>query len=160
MAASARSSGPFPELELADLDGVVHTRCAAAWRDGEALVLIGHGDCSTTRLTLPFFERIHRRRTRGSRRCWCCRTRPRRRGRCGRSWTCSVPIRLEPAPYPLAAELRLVAVPTSLLVDRTAASSARRRGSTGTPSKPWPQRLGAEGPLFAPDDRAPVFRPG
>ena len=31
-------------------------------RDGEALVLIGHRNCKTTRQTLPFLDRIHRRR--------------------------------------------------------------------------------------------------
>src|SRR5260370_457224 len=35
---------------------------SAAWARGWALIVLGHSDCGTTRLTLPFVDRIHRRR--------------------------------------------------------------------------------------------------
>ena len=158
MAASTRSSGPFPELALADLDGLVHP-LREAWRGGDALVLIGHGDCSTTRLTLPFFERIHRRRTRGIALLVLqddVQAARELRAELG----LSVPIRLEPAPYPLASELRLEAVPTLVLV----ASGGRIvRVSVGFDRdilETLAAHMGSVGPLFTPGDHAPAFRPG
>ena len=154
MAPGARCSGPFPELELADLAGVRHP-LAGAWREGEALFLIGHGDCSTTRLTLPYFERIHRRCRRGT--AWLVLQDKAEAAReLQAELGLSVPIRLEAAMHEaghvLEAEDRRVGrdgriVRTSEGFDRDALEALAAR-------------LGTEGPLFAPDDRAPVFRPG
>jgi hypothetical protein len=158
VAASVRSSGPFPELALADLDGFVHP-LREAWRDGDALVLIGHGDCSTTRLTLPFFERIHRRRTRGTALLVLqddVQAARELRAELG----LSVPIRLEPAPYPLAAELRLEAVPTLVLVASGGRIVRASGGFDRDVLETLAAHMGSVGPLFTPGDHAPVFRPG
>ena len=158
MAASARSSEPFPELALADLDGLVQP-LRSAWRAGEALILIGHGDCPTTRLALPFFERIHRRRTRGTALlvlqddAEAARVLQAELG-------LSVPIRLEPAPYALASELRLEAVPTLFLVDRGGRIVRASAGFDRDVLQDLAVLMGVDGPLFAPGDDAPVFRPG
>ena len=56
---------PFPAHSLPDLEGVQRP-LATAWSEGPALVLIGHRDCATTRLTLPFVDRIHQRRPAGA----------------------------------------------------------------------------------------------
>lgn len=158
MAHSARSSGPFPEMRLADLDGVLHP-LAAAWRDGEALVLIGHGDCSTTRLSLPFFERIHRRRTQGS--AWLVLQDEAEAAReLQAELGLGVPIRLEPAPYALAADLGIVAVPTLVLVGRDGLILRVSEGFDRDAVLSLAARLGVEGPLFTPADRVPAFRPG
>jgi hypothetical protein len=145
-------------MELADLDGVVHP-LEAAWRDAFALVLIGHGDCSTTRLTLPFFERIHRKHTRGS--ALLVLQDEALAARALRAeLDLRVPIRLEPAPYALAAELGLVAVPTLVLVDRDGSILRVSEGFDRAALQSLAERLGVEGELFAPADRAPAFRPG
>ncbi|HKZ33404.1 MAG TPA: hypothetical protein VJ648_13725 [Vicinamibacteria bacterium] len=158
MAPGARCSGPFPELELADLAGVRHP-LAGAWREGEALFLIGHGDCSTTRLTLPYFERIHRRCRRGT--AWLVLQDKAEAAReLQAELGLSVPIRLEPAPYALAAELRIEAVPTLVLVGRDGRIVRTSEGFDRDALEALAARLGTEGPLFAPDDHAPVFRPG
>lgn len=155
---SARSSGPFPDLALPGLDGGGGP-LAAAWRDAVALVLIGHGDCSTTRLALPFLERIHRRRTRGTAllvlqdEAAAARVLQAELG-------LSVPIRLEPSPYPLAAALRIEAVPTLLQVGRDGRIERVSEGFDRQALEAFAERLGAAGPLFEPSDRAPAFRPG
>jgi hypothetical protein len=158
VATSARSTGPFPEMALADLDGVVHP-LAAAWRDGLALVLIGHGDCSTTRLSLPFFERIHRGHTRGSA-LLVLQDEVEAARELRAELELRVPIRLEPAPYALAAQLRLMAVPTLVLVDRDGLILRVSQGFDRDALQSLAERLGVEGPLFTAGDRAPAFRPG
>ena len=158
MAASVRSSGPFPALELADLDGLVHP-LREAWRDGDALVLIGHGDCSTTRLTLPFFERIHRQRTRGT--ALLVLQDDAEAARALQSELgLSVPIRLEPAPHALAADLRIEAVPTLVLVASGGRIVRASGGFDRDVLEALAAHLGTAGPLFEPADRAPAFRPG
>ena len=59
-----RAKGPFPALALPDLEGTTRS-LAEAWAEGDALILIGHRDCKTTRQTLPYLDRIHRRRAAG-----------------------------------------------------------------------------------------------
>ncbi|HET9317457.1 MAG TPA: hypothetical protein VFQ51_17830, partial [Vicinamibacteria bacterium] len=56
--------GTLPPLRLSDPAG--HVRALSdAWASGPALVLVGHSGCDTTRFTLPFVDRVHRRRSRG-----------------------------------------------------------------------------------------------
>ncbi len=158
MAAAARSSGAFPEASLADPEGAVHS-LRAAWAGGEALFLIGHGDCSTTRLALPFFERIHRRLTRGTA-VLVLQDEPVTARELRAELDLSVPIRLEPAPYALAAELGVVAVPTLFLVDSEGRIQRTSEGFDRAALEALAAHLGSEGPLFTAEDRAPVFRPG
>ena len=158
MSPGARSSGAFPDLALADLDGRVQP-LRGAWREGEALVLVGHGDCSTTRLALPFLERLHRRRTRGTvvlvlqDDAGTARDLSAERG-------LSLPIRLEPAPYPLADALHVEAVPTLFLVGRDGRIVRVSEGFDRAALERLAERLGVAGALFEPQDPAPAFRPG
>jgi hypothetical protein len=158
VAPNARRSGPFPELVLADPGGTGHP-LAGAWREGEALFLIGHGDCSTTRLTLPYFERIHRRRTHGTA-LLVLQDEAAAARELLAELGLSVPIRLEPAPYALAAELQVEAVPTLFLVGRDGRIVRTSEGFDREALEALAAALGIEGPLFAPDDRVPAFRPG
>jgi hypothetical protein len=145
-------------MELAGTDGVSRP-LREAWRGGEALVLIGHGDCSTTRLTLPFFERIHRRRTRGSV-VLVLQDDVQAALELQAELGLDVPIRLEPEPYPLAAKLRLEAVPTLVLVDSGGRILRTSVGFDRDVLQELAARMGVDGSLFAPADRAPAFRPG
>ena len=158
MAPAARSSGPFPDASLRDLDGAVQP-LRAAWRDAEALVLIGHGDCSTTRLALPFFERLQRRRTRGSL-LLVLQDGAEAARQLQAELDLTLPIRLEPSPYALAAELGIQAVPTLLLVGRDGQIARVSEGFDREAFESLAAGLGVDGPLFAASDRAPAFRPG
>src|SRR2546427_9714151 len=50
----------FPDVDLAGLDGK-RAPISEAWARGWALIAVGHSECETTRLTLPFVDRIHHR---------------------------------------------------------------------------------------------------
>jgi len=155
---SARSSGPFPALELPDLDGRTGS-LIEAWKGGAALVLIGHRDCFTTRFALPFFERIHRRRTRGT--ALLVLQDDAATARALRAdLDLSVPTRLEPSPYPLAAELTVAVVPTLFLVDESGRIARVSEGFDRRALEGLAAELGVAGALFAPEDRAPAFKPG
>jgi hypothetical protein len=156
--AAARPGRAFPDLALADTAGRLHP-LREAWRDGEALFLIGHRGCSTTREAIPVFERIHRRRARGSAVLVLQDEADAARALVA-ELALGVPIRLEPDPYPLAAALELVAVPTLLLVARDGRIASVSEGFRRTDLEALAERLGVAGPLFLPEDRAPAFRPG
>jgi len=156
--ASARCSGPFPDLALPDVDGRVHA-LSEAWRDGEALVLIGHEHCPTTRQAIPFFDRIHRRRMRGTA-VLVLQDEPATARSLATELALGVPIRLEAEPYPLARALELAAVPTLVLVDQRGRIARVSEGFDRRELEAFAERLGVVGPLFRPEDRAPAFRPG
>ncbi len=86
------------------------------WAAGEALLLIGHRDCKTTRQTIPFVDRIHRRRGAGHAALVVLQDDAATARALAADLGLDVPIRLEADPYPLAAELGLVAVPTLFLI--------------------------------------------
>src|SRR2546427_2562066 len=50
----------FPDIDLPGLDGK-RAPISEAWARGWALIAVGHTECETTRLTLPFVDRIHHR---------------------------------------------------------------------------------------------------
>lgn len=156
--AVARSGGAFPDLALADSSGRLH-RLREAWRDGAALFLIGHCDCSTTREAVPVLERIHRRRTRGRVVLVLQDEAPAARA-LSAELDLRVPIRLELEPFPLAGALELAAVPTLLLVARDGRIGGVSEGFRRADLEAFAERLGVAGPLFLPQDRIPAFRPG
>jgi hypothetical protein len=153
-----RASGPFPDLALPDLDGRKHS-LAEAWRDGEALFLIGHGDCRTTCQAIPYVERIHRRKTRGCVVLVLQDDAEAARGLVAEHGL-SLPVRLEPDPYPLARALDLGVVPALVLVDREGGIDRASVGLRRADLDFFATRLGVAGTLFAPRDEAPEFRPG
>jgi len=157
--AGARSTGGFPGLALRDIEGAEHP-LSEAWSEGAALVLIGHRDCKTTRETLPYLDRIHRRRGPG------CAVRlvlqddaETARGLV-RGLGLEVPVRLEEDPYPLSADLTLIAVPTLFLVGTDGRIERVSEGFSRPDLEAFAGRLGVGGPLFGPEDKAPEFRPG
>jgi hypothetical protein len=156
--AGVRASGPFPDLALADLEGRTHS-LAEAWRGGEALFVIGHGDCRTSRQAIPYADRIHRRKTRGVV-VLVLQDEAGAARRLAAEQGLSLPVRLEPDPYPLARALDLEAVPALVLVDREGRIDQVSVGLGRADLEAFAARLGVGGTLFAPDDPTPAFRPG
>jgi hypothetical protein len=155
---AVRSSGPFPRLSLASLADGAHP-LERAWAEGEALILHGHRDCKTTRQTLPFLDRIHRRK--GSGTVLAVLQDDRETAfRLVREQSLDLPVLLEADPYPLAAALSLEVVPTVFLVSRGGTIEKAVQGFNRDELESLAARFGVAGPLFVPADDAPAFRPG
>jgi hypothetical protein len=154
-----RRDGSFPRFVLPDLDGVPRP-LEEIWAQGHALLLIGHRDCKTTRQTIPFVDRIHRRRGAGHGALIVLQDDPATARALSADQRLEVPIRLEADPYPLAAELGLVAVPTLFLIDRGGSILKTTEAFNRADLEEYAVRLGNGSPLFAPEDRAPAMKPG
>jgi AhpC/TSA family len=157
--AGVRSFGPFPDLSLPDLEGRPHP-LAEAWSRGEALFLLGHRNCKTTRETLPYFDRIHRRAGDGHAVRLVLQDDLETARTLTSTMGLAVPVRLEPDPYPLAESLRLVTVPTIFLVDRAGKIAHVTEAFNRAELEMLAGRMGVAGPLFTADDKAPAFKPG
>jgi hypothetical protein len=153
-----RTDGPFPRASLRDLDGRLHP-LEETWKDGGALVLIGHRNCKTTRETIPYVDRIHRRRTRG-RVLLLLQDEPDTARALASDLKLDVPILLEEDPYPVAAALDLVAVPTLFELDGEGRIVKVVEAFNRAELEGFAERLGVPPPLFVPEDKAPAFKPG
>jgi hypothetical protein len=154
-----RARGPFPRLVLHTLAGDDRS-LDSLWAQDRALVLIGHRSCPTTRLTLPFVDRIHRRRGKGKTVVVVLQDDAQTARTLVAEQGLEVPVLLEDDPYPLAKALALAAVPTLILVDAGGSIEKVVEGFNRSELEALGERLGAPPPLFVPEDQAPAFRPG
>jgi hypothetical protein len=157
--AGVRRDGAFPDLTLRDIEGGSHA-LAEAWSKGEALFLVGHRNCKTTRETLPYFDRIHRRSAEGRGVRLVLQDDAETARALVAAMGLAVPVRLEPDPYPLAESLNVVTVPTIFLVDRSGKIAHVVEAFNRAELETLAARMGVEGPLFAAADKAPAFKPG
>jgi hypothetical protein len=150
---------PFPTHSLPDLDGVQRP-LTMSWSEGPALIVIGHRDCATSRLTLPFVDRLYQRRPRGASVVAVLQDeRPAARDLM-EDLGLTMPVLLEADPFPLSAELGLRAAPTLLLVGADGLIARAAEGFSRDDLEAFATALGVEGSLFSPDDTAPPRRPG
>ena len=153
-----RSSGPFPDLELRDPEGASR-RLAEAWANGPALVILGHRNCKTTREALSFVERIHARRSGGT--VLAVLQDDAETARALRDQLrLTLPLRLEPDPYALAAALDVTTVPTLFLVGKGGAIESVSEALRRADLEAFARRLGVEGALFTAEDKLPALKPG
>ena len=157
--AGVRSQGPFPSQALPDTEGSERP-LAETWREGHALVLIGHKNCKTTRQTLPYVDRIWRRRGEGAGVLAILQDDAATARELARSLSLALPLRLEGDPYPLANELGLKTVPTLFLLDREGQIRGLSEGFVRADLESFAERLGVAAPLFTPEDKAPAMKPG
>lgn len=154
-----RREGPFPRLALPDLDGVPRS-LEEMWAEGEALLLIGHRNCKTTRQTIPYVDRIHRRRGAGHSVLVVLQDDAETARTLAQDLGLEVPLRLEADPYPLAAALGLVAVPTLFLIRRDGTIAKTTEAFHRADLEEYAARLGSGSPLFTLEDKAPAMKPG
>jgi hypothetical protein len=150
---------PFPATSLPDLEGLQRP-LAQVWSDGPALIVIGHRDCATTRLTLPFVNRLHDRLPAGASVVTVLQDDPAAARELMADLGLRMPMLLEADPYPLSAELKLRAAPTLMLVGRDGRIAKAAEGFSRDDLEAFSAALGIAGPLFSPDDTAPPRRPG
>jgi hypothetical protein len=152
-------AGSFPALALPDTEGVERS-LIEAWREGPALLLVGHRDCQTTRSTLQYVDRIARRRAPGSVALAVLQDDAHAARGLVEDLGLSLPVRLDLDPYPLAEALGVEVVPTLFLVGPEGVIEAVSEGFVRADIESFAARLGVDGPLFAPEDGAPALRPG
>jgi hypothetical protein len=157
--AGVRREGAFPDLSLPGLDGKTHP-LSEAWSKGEGLFLIGHRSCKTTREAIPYFDRIHRRAGAGHGVRLVLQDDAETASALVADMGLAVPVRLEADPYPVAASLGLVAVPTLFLVDRAGKIAHVTEAFDRADLEMLAGRVGVAGPLFTDADKAPAFKPG
>jgi len=150
---------PFPSHSLPDLDGVQRP-LSMTWTEGPALILVGHRDCATTRLTLPFVDRIHKARPAGASVVAVLQDEPAAARALMDDLGLTMPVVLEADPYPLSAELELRAAPTLMLVGRGGSILRAAEGFSRIDLDGLAVALGTTVPLFSPTDTAPPRRPG
>jgi hypothetical protein len=147
----------FPSLLLPTPEQVAQP-LSALWEEGGALVVIGHGGCPTTRLALPYVDRIHRRGSRlpvvailqedaASARALA------------EDLSLVLPLLLDPAPYVVGEQLGLETVPTLFQLDAEGRVVRVVEGFDRSDLESVAAAAGV-GPLFEPSDPAPARKPG
>jgi hypothetical protein len=157
--AGVRTHGAFPSLALPDLEDAPRP-LAEAWREGDALLLIGHRNCKTTRETLPFVDRIHRRRAAPHGVLAILQDDKQTARELQGKLSLELPLRLESDPYPVALLLGLTTVPTLFLVDRAGQIRQVSEGFVRKDLETFASLLGVAAPLFTSEDKAPAMKPG
>ncbi len=150
---------PFPTHSLPDLEGVQRP-LSMTWSEGPALIVIGHRDCATTRLTLPFLDRIHKDRPAGASVVAVLQDDAAAARALMADLGLTMPVLLEADPYPLSSELKLRAAPTLMLVGRDGLILRAAEGFSRIDLDGLAVALGNTVPLFSPTDTAPPRRPG
>ncbi len=154
-----RKQGFFPALALPDVAGAAEP-LSQAWASGPALILIGHRNCKTTRETLPWVDRIHRRRGPGTTVLAVLQDDPPTARELVATQALELPIRLEADPYPLAAALDLTTVPTLFAVSAAGEITALSEGLRRADLEAFGRHVGVTGELFTAEDEVPAGKPG
>jgi peroxiredoxin len=151
---------PFPHFSLPDLEGTERP-LMKAWAERPAIVLIGHRDCVTTRMTLPFVDRIHRRRPANTSVIAILQDEADSARELRHDLELALPVLLEADPYPVAAELSLRSVPTVMLVSTDGRIAHTSEGFRRDDLEAMAREIGMAGPLFTEADAGvPARRPG
>jgi len=151
---------PFPLLSLPDLEGAERP-FVTAWAVRPALFVFGHRDCVTTRITLPFVDRIHRRRPPDTSVIAILQDDAESVRELRRDLELDLPVRLEADPYPVAAEMDLRTVPTVMLVGTDGLIARTCEGFKRDEREAMARVMGMVGPLFTEADAGvPARRPG
>ena len=151
---------PFPQLFLPDLEGSERP-LVKAWAERPALFVFGHRDCVTTRMTLPFVDRIHRRRPADASVIAVLQDDAASARQLCRDLELALPVLLESDPYPVSAELELRTVPTVILVTTGGVIARASEGFRRDDLEAMAREVGMAGPLFTEADAGvPARRPG
>lgn len=150
---------PFPTHSLPDLEGVQRP-LSMTWSEGPSLIVIGHRDCATSRLALPFVDRLYQRCPPGASVVAVLQDEPGAARELMADLGLTMPVLVEADPYPLSSELALRAAPTLILVGTDGLISKATEGFSRADLEAFALALGNAGPLFSPDDTAPPRRPG
>ena len=148
----------FPRLSLRARDGGSQPVVDAAVP--LTLVAIGHSECGTTRLLVPYLARLWATRGPGSSVVLVLQDDAPAAQAFLEDLGVDLPVLLEAEPYRLAQALELTTVPTLYLVTADGAIETRTEGFQRQAVEDLAARLEAQAPFFLPTDKAPALRPG
>ena len=131
-----------------------------AWAAGPALIALGHAECGTTRLVLPYVQRLWTRRGAGSSVVLVVQEDAEGARGLAADLGLTLPLRLDETPYPLSRDVGLTAVPSFFLVARDGRVVRSAEGYSRDDLEAFAAALGAAGPLYAADEPGPRHRPG
>ena len=149
----------LPDTPLPDVGGQTHA-LAKAWSQGPAVVVVGHRNCKTTRQTLPYVDRLYRRRGPDHGVVVVLQDDPDTARQVISEQSLQVPTLLDLDPYRLGATLGLQTVPTLMLVGRDGVVQQVSEGFSRADLETFARGLAVKGPLFSADDDSPAYRPG
>lgn len=156
MKATDLAGRPFPDIALPDLDGKRRSLLGASG----SCVALGHSECGTTRLAIPYLKRIHDRRGPGASVVLVLQDDAAAARGLLSELRAEMPVRLEADPYPLARATGLRTVPTLFLVGPARRVERVSEGFERAALEEMAGRLGVPEPLFTAEDAAPALRPG
>jgi hypothetical protein len=146
----------FPSVHVPALDGPSRDLSQVAQT---TLLVLGHGDCDTTRLLLPFLQRIHGRRRAGTEVALLLQDNAEDARALVRELELTLPVLLDPEPWPVGTALAARTVPLTLLLG----PGGVVQGSWAAFRRDEVERAAAHlgvAPLFTEHDVAPALRPG
>ncbi|MCM2256914.1 MAG: hypothetical protein NDJ94_14760 [Vicinamibacteria bacterium] len=148
----------MPELSLPRLGGGLEL-LAALWADGPAALAIGHSECATSRLALPYVERLRARIPPPMRVGLVVQEDEAGARAFAAELGLQAPPLFEREPYPMADALGLRTVPTLLLIESGGRVARVIEGFERTAYEAVAAALGVA-PLFTEADGALKRRPG
>jgi hypothetical protein len=122
--------------------------------------VIGHSDCGTTRLAIPYLKRMHDRRGPGASVVLVLQDDAAAARALLAELDAEMPVRLEADPYPLARAIGLATVPTFFLLGADRRVERVCEGFERAALEEMTARLGVPRPFFTAEDAAPALRPG
>lgn len=149
----------FPDRVLRDPQGQAH-RFSPAWSSGPALIAIGHAECGTTLLALPYVQRLWSRRGAGASVVVVLQEDAAGARALVSELALTLPVRLDETPYPLSREVGLQTVPSFFLVGGDGRVVRTAEGYDRDDLEAFAVALGSSGPLFGVDEGGPRYRPG
>jgi hypothetical protein len=124
-----------------------------------AVVMVGHGDCETSRLMLRALERLHRRRTRDVAVSALLQDEPEAAQALASELGLTLPLLLDRDPYPMTSRLGIQAVPVTFLLDPAGGVRESLQAFRAADVERIASVVGAAPPVFEPGE-APAHRPG
>ena len=158
MKATDLAGRPFPDVALPGLDGKRQRLVLGA--SGACVIGLGHSECGTTRLTLPYLKRMHDRRGPGASVVVVLQDDAAAARALLAPLPSDLPVRLEGDPYPLARATGLTTVPTLFLIGPERRVERVCEGFERAAIEAMAGRLGIDAPFFDAEDKAPALRPG
>ena len=147
----------FPETTLPALGGGESSLVAGGSR--VTLVVFGHADCGTTKLTLPVVERLAAGRGDGAEVLCVLQEKAAQAQQLVDELGLRMPVLLEAAPYAVSSGLDLVTVPTLIAFGADGVVTSVVEGYSRKDLEALAEWVGMTGPLFD-DDEGPAMRPG